>query len=404
MGGGVQSGLEALLGDEDRLRRLRGARVGLCCNHTAVDRHLDHAIDLLRARGVALRRLFGPEHGIEATAQDMIGVPGAAQGPDVVSLYGEDEASLHPDPATLADLDILLFDIQDIGARYYTYQATLGYILQVARGTGTEVWVLDRPNPIDGLSLEGNVVQPGFESFVSAFPLAVRHGLTMGELALFFRGALGIDAPVQVVPCAGWTRERWLDETPLPWVYPSPNMPTLDTAALYPGLCLIEGTNLSEGRGTTRPFHLVGAPWVDRRELLRLLRLGAQDAEVRGVAFRAATFEPRFQKHAGQVCHGVEILLTERRALDAFRLGLVVLEAFLRLDPGRAHFAWRTETYEFVDDPIAIDLLCGSAEARVGLESRVPVPELLARWEPELQAFDEARQPYLLYPSTAEPR
>ncbi len=398
----MQSGLEMLLSDPARMARLKGARVGLCCNHTAVDRRLDHALELLTGAGVVIRRVFGPEHGVDATAQDMVGVEGQDSGTAVVSLYGQDEASLHPDPATLADLDILLFDIQDIGARYYTYQATLGYMMEVAAGTGTEIWVLDRPNPIDGISLEGNLVRPGFESFVSAYPLAVRHGMTMGELGQYFRTVLGIAAPLQVIPCKGWSRDQWLDETPLPWVYPSPNMPTLDTAAIYPGLCLIEGTNLSEGRGTTRPFHLVGAPWVDKRELCRLVRLGALDADLRGVAFRAATFEPRFQKYAGQVCHGVEILLSERRELDAFRLGLVVLEAFLRLDPDKQHFAWRTETYEFVDTPIAIDLLCGSAEARVGLESRVPIADLLERWRPELETFAEAREACLIYPLRAE--
>lgn len=400
----MRSGLESLLSDSGRMDRLRGARVGLCCNHTAVDRQLNHVLDLLSGQGVRIRRIFGPEHGIDATAQDMVGVAGQDVGTAVVSLYGEDEASLHPDPATLADLDILLFDIQDIGSRYYTYQATLGYMMQVAAGTGTEIWVLDRPNPIDGISLEGNVVQPGFESFVSAFPLAVRHGLTMGELGLYFQRVLGIAADVHVVRCDGWLRDQWLDETPLPWVYPSPNMPTLDTAAIYPGMCLIEGTNLSEGRGTTRPFHLVGAPWVDKRELCRLVRLGALDAELHGVDFRAATFEPRFQKYAGQVCHGLEILVSGRRQLDAFRLGLVVLEAFLRLDPDRRHFAWRTETYEFVKEPIAIDLLCGSAEARVGLESRVAVTDLLHRWGPELRLFAETRESCLLYPQASEMR
>ena len=341
----MRSGLQVLLSDEARLGRLRGSRVGLCCNHTAVDPGLDHALDLLGAAGVRPVRLFGPEHGIEATAQDMVGVSGQDD-PDVatVSLYGATEDSLHPPAETLADLDIVLFDIQDIGTRYYTYQATLGYLLQVAAETGTPVWVLDRPNPIDGVSLEGNVVQPGFESFVSAFPLAVRHGMTMGELAVFFRRVCKIEAPVEVVPCQGWRRDQWLDETDQPWVYPSPNMPTLDTAALYPGMCLLEGTNVSEGRGTTRPFHLFGAPWIDRRALLHLLRQGADEAGVHGVAFRAATFEPRFQKFGGEVCHGAEVLVTQRRALDSFRLGLVVLEALLRAAPDR--FAWRTETYE----------------------------------------------------------
>ena len=392
----MRSGLEVLLSDQARLARLRGARVGLCCNHTAVDRHLDHALDLLRQAGVRPARLFGPEHGVDATAQDMIGVEGEdGAGVATVSLYGETEASLHPPAEALADLDLLLFDIQDIGARYYTYQATLGYLMAVAAGTGTAIWVLDRPNPIDGVSLEGNVVQPGFESFVSAYPLAVRHGMTMGELAGFFQRHCGLQAEVEVVPCAGWQRAQWLDETGLPWIYPSPNMPTLDTAALYPGMCLLEGTNISEGRGTTRPFHLFGAPWLDRRELLRLLRLGAQDAGLQGVAFRAATFEPRFQKHQGQVCHGAEVLVTERRALDSLRLGLVVLEALMRADP--EHFAWRTQTYEFVDEPIAIDLLCGSSEARVALESKVSPAELLAGWQPQLHAFADQREGCLLY-------
>ncbi|MCB9778186.1 MAG: DUF1343 domain-containing protein [Alphaproteobacteria bacterium] len=399
----MPSGLEVLLQDEARLAELRGARVGLCCNHTAVDRRHDHALGLLQARGVRIRRLFGPEHGVDSTAQDMIGVDGAGSETgtggsiETVSLYGETEASLHPPAESLADLDVLLFDIADVGARYYTYQATLGYILQViaAHDLDTRVVVLDRPNPIDGTSLEGNLVQPGFESFVSAFPLAVRHGMTMGECGRYFQRHCDVGGRLEVVPCLGWRRDQWLDETDVPWVYPSPNMPTLDTAALYPGLCLIEGTNLSEGRGTTRPFHLVGAPWVDRAEVLRLVRLGAADAGVEGVAFRAATFEPRFQKHAGQPCHGIEIHVTERRAIDAFRLGLVVLEAFLRQDPAR--FGWRTETYEFVDEPIAIDLLTGSSEARLGLEARVRPDELLDAWSGQLADFAERREEVLLY-------
>lgn len=395
----MPSGLECLLADDALLARLRGQRVGLCCNHTAVDRHYDHATALLGAAGVKLRRLFGPEHGIDATAQDMIGVDGQdAGGIPTVSLYGDTEASLHPPAATLADLDVLLFDILDVGARYYTYQATLGYIMAVTAGTDTRIVVLDRPNPIDGLSLEGNLVQPGYQSFVSAYPLAVRHGLSMGELARYFQRFCGLgDARVDVVQAQGWRRDQWLDETDVPWVHPSPNMPTLDTAAIYPGMCLLEGTNISEGRGTTRPFHLFGAPWIDKRELLRLLRLGAADADLHGVAFRAATFEPRFQKHAGQPCHGAEIFVTDRHALDAFRLGLVVLEALLRLDPDRQHFAWRTETYEFVDNPIAIDLLTGSAEARLGLEARVRPTELLDAWKPQLDEFEERRQDVLLY-------
>ena len=389
----MRSGLEVLLED---VSTLAGLRVGLCCNHTAVTRDLTHALFALRAAGVKIVRLFGPEHGLASTAQDMIAVDGEdASGMAVVSLYGDSEASLHPPADTLADLDVLLFDIQDIGSRYYTYQATLGYIMQVAAATDTRIIVLDRPNPIDGITIEGNVVQPGFESFVSAYPLATRHGMTMGELGLFFKHHLGIDCDLEVIKCTGWRRDMYFDETDLPWIYPSPNMPTLQTAIIYPGLCLIEGTNLSEGRGTTKPFHLNGAPWLDPDEFTRLCRLGALDNGLSGVAFRAASFEPRFQKHAGQICHGIEILITDRHALDATLLGWVVIEAALRADPER--FAWRTETYEFVDEPIAIDLLCGSAEARVGLQTRVRPRELVDAWQPQREQFAEIREEYLLY-------
>jgi uncharacterized protein YbbC (DUF1343 family) len=389
----MRPGLEVLLDD---VTGLRGQRVGVCCNHTAVDRDLDHLLDRLAGAGVPVRRVFGPEHGVHATAQDMIPVEGEDAGSTaVVTLYGKTADTLRPRPELLADLDVLLFDIQDIGARYYTYQATLGYVMEVAATTGTRVVVLDRPNPIDGVTLEGNLVRKGFESFVSAYPLAVRHGMTMGEMGVFFRDVLGIRAKLDVVKAEGWRRDQWFDETGLPWVYPSPNMPTLETATLYPGLCLIEGTNLSEGRGTTRPFHLVGAPWLDAAEFTRLLRRGAEDNGVKGVAFRAATFEPRFQKFAGQVCHGVEILVTDRHALESWLLGLVVLEAALRAAPD--HFRWRTETYEFVDDPIAIDLLCGSAEARVALESRIRPRDLVEGWKGELDRFAEQREACLLY-------
>ena len=390
----MRSGLEVLLDD---VSSLRGLRVGLCCNHTAVTRDLDHALPRLVEAGVRISRVFGPEHGVHATAQDMISVDddAVASGPPVVSLYGDSAASLRPDPATLADLDVLLFDIQDIGSRYYTYQATLGYIMEVAAGTGTRIVVLDRPNPIDGETIEGNLVKPGFESFVSAYPLAVRHGMTMGELGRYFQRVLRIAAPYEVIRCEGWQREMRYDETGLPWVYPSPNMPTLEAALIYPGMCLIEGTNLSEGRGTTRPFHLVGAPWLDRDAFTRLCRQGALDAGLTGVGFRSATFEPRFQKHAGLACSGTEILVTDAYALEPFLLGLVVLEAALRAAPD--HFRWRTETYEFVDDPIAIDLLCGSSEARVALESRVRPRDLLEGWRPELDEWAELREAALLY-------
>ncbi len=388
----LATGLERLF---DNLDGLRGKRLGVACNHSAVDRNLDHLLDRLGAAGVSVHRIFAPEHGLHATAQDMIAVAGEDEGPAVVSLYGKTVDTLRPPPALLADLDIILFDIQDIGSRYYTYQATLGYMMEVAATTGTRIVVLDRPNPINGVSLEGNVVERGFESFVGAYPLAVRHGMTMGELALYFRDVVGIRCVVDVIRCEGWDRRAWFDETGLPWVFPSPNMPTLETATIYPGLCLIEGTNLSEGRGTTRPFHHVGAPWLNGPELQRLCRLGADDARLEGVAFRAATFEPRFQKFSGVPCHGVEIFVTDRNRLNALLLGLVVIEAALRAKPHDVR--WRTETYEFVDDPIAIDLLLGSREGRMALEAKLSMRELVDHWDSTRSEWERARKSCLLY-------
>ncbi|MCA9573317.1 MAG: DUF1343 domain-containing protein, partial [Myxococcales bacterium] len=314
-----------------------------------VDRQLRHAIDLLREAGVQLVRLFGPEHGVRATAQDMEGVDEVRDpvtGLPTVSLYGHDAASLRPRPEHLDDVDVLVFDIQDIGTRFYTYQATLGFVMEAAGARGLPVVVLDRPNPITGVHVEGNRVHPGFESFVGTTPLAVRHGLTVGEIAAWFVAHAGVDCEIEVVPCEGWRRGQWFDQTGLPWVYPSPNMPTLETATIYPGMCLLEATTLSEGRGTTRPFHLVGAPGVDPEGVCAEAHAIAGRAGLRGVRFRPAAFVPGFQKHAGTGCTGLEVHLTDRDALDAFLLGMVVVQAFHRAAPEA--FGWRPQAYEFV--------------------------------------------------------
>jgi len=393
----MRSGLEILLED---VSRLKGLRVGFVCNHTAIDRNFRHGIDRLVQAGVNLVRLFGPEHGVRATAQDMEGVEefrDPVTGIATVSLYGDSAESLYPSAEQVRDLDVILFDIQDIGSRYYTYQATLGFVMKVAGPLGIKVIVLDRPNPIDGLTLEGNVVQPGFESFVGAFPLAVRHAMTVGELALFFRDHCGISCDVEVIRCEGWKREMWYDQGDLPWVYPSPNMPTLDTATVYPGTCLIEATNLSEGRGTTRPFHLVGAPWINPQAFVRECERRSADAGLEGVAYRPSAFVPGFQKHARQRCGGIEIHVTDRTRLNAYLLGMVVTAAGRAVDPQR--FAWRTEMYEFVTDPIAIDLLTGSAEYRETVESEEALRPLMERWSPQLKAFAAKRETCLLYPS-----
>lgn len=391
----MKLGLEALLDD---VTGLHGARVGFCCNHTAVDHGFEHGIDLLLRRGVNLVRLFGPEHGVRATAQDMEDVVehvDPVSGLPAVSLYGDSEASLHPEESLLEDLDVVLFDIQDIGARFYTYQATLGFIMAVAGRVGTRVVVLDRPNPITGTHVEGNTVAAGFESFVGAYPLAIRHGMTMGELGRYFQQHCGVTCELDVIPCEGWRREQWLDQTDCPWVYPSPNMPTLETASIYPGMCLVEGTNLSEGRGTTRPFHLLGAPWLDPQQLVRLCAEGAAREGLEGVVFRPAAFVPGFQKHARAACQGIEAHVVDRDAMNATLLGMVSIDAAYRCDPAR--FGWRTETYEFVDEPIAIDLLGGGTELRETIERGGSLRALLESWEPARQDFLTRRASCLMY-------
>lgn len=392
----VRSGLDVLL--SDGAARLAGQRVALLCNHTAVDVSLRHAIDRLVAAGVDLVRLFGPEHGVRATAQDMVGVDEArdpVSGLPVVSLYGATEASLRPRPGDLDGVDVVVVDIQDIGARYYTYAATMGFVMEAAASAGVAVLVLDRPNPIGGLRVEGEAVRPGFDSFVGAYPLPVRHGMTLGEIATWLVQVQGVACALEVVRCEGWRRDAWFDDTGLPWVYPSPNMPTVDTALVYPGMCLFEATTLSEGRGTTRPFHLVGAPWLDPNRFVALAERVAADAGLRGVGFRPAAFRPGFQKHAGVDCRGLEVHVRDRDAVDAYRLGLVVLDAAWRADP--AAFGWRPDPYEFVTDRAAIDLLTGCTRVRERLEGGGAAWTALDAEAPGRDAFLAVRESVLLY-------
>jgi uncharacterized protein YbbC (DUF1343 family) len=392
----MRTGLEILL--SDRIGDLKGLRVGFCCNHTSVDKRFRHGIDLLAASGVELTRLFGPEHGVRATAQDMEGVleeQDPVTGIPTISLYGDSEESLRPTADSVKDLDVVLFDIQDIGARYYTYQATLGFVMEVAGTVGTRVVVLDRPNPINGMDVEGNLVGKGFESFVGAYPLTNRHGMTVGELAGYFQQFCDVSCEVDVVKCEGWRRAQWLDETDAPWVYPSPNMPTVETATIYPGMCLVEGVNLSEGRGTTRPFHLMGAPWIDPQRLVRLCEEIGAASGLKGVLFRPAAFNPGFQKHEGKGCCGVEVHVVDRRVLNSTLLGMVCVAAAYQCDPNR--FEWRTETYEFVDDPIAIDLLMGGTGYRQCVEAGGNLGDLYRSWESERATFLARRSACLLY-------
>jgi uncharacterized protein YbbC (DUF1343 family) len=312
-------------------------------------------------------------------------------GTPVHSLYGSSAETLRPDDRKLRGLDALVFDIQDVGARYYTYQATMLYCMEAAARAKLAFFVLDRPNPVGGRAVEGPALRPGFESFCGVHDVAVRHGLTVGELAGMYREERGFDLALTVIPCRGLRREMHQRDTGLPWVIPSPNMPTPETALVYPGMCLLEGTNLSEGRGTTRPFELFGAPWLDAGVLAEALAA----ERLPGVRFRPAGFVPTWDKHAGHRCHGVEVVVVDRETFRPFRTGVACVAAARAQDPGR--FRWRTEPYEFVKQMPAFDLLCGSAREREALERGQGWRDLASAWGREERAFAKRRARHLRY-------
>jgi uncharacterized protein YbbC (DUF1343 family) len=389
----VRTGLDLLVAD--RFRALRGRRVGLVCNPTSVDARLRHAADLFAAApGVTLGALFGPEHGVRGDAQYMRSVDSDRDprtGVPAWSLYGDTAASLRPTAAQLAGLDVLVFDVQDVGARYYTYQATMMLCMEAAAAAGVAFAVLDRPNPIGGVAVEGPGLRAGFESFCGLHDLAVRHGMTVGELARLFRAERRLELELLIIPCEGWRRGMAFRETGLPWIIPSPNMPTPETALVYPGMCLLEGTNLSEGRGTTLPFELFGAPWLEGHRLAEALSAD----RLPGVRFRPASFVPTWDKHAGVRCHGVQVHVIDPEAFRPFRTGLACVLRAREQDPSR--FRWRTEPYEFVEGVLAFDLLCGSSRERAAIEAGAGPRALFANLGAGERAFSRRRAPYLGY-------
>jgi uncharacterized protein YbbC (DUF1343 family) len=382
----VRSGLERLLADD---ARLRGRRVGLIANPTAVDAELRHAADLLRDR---LAALFGPEHGVRGDAQDMIGVGeahDARTGLPVFSLYGHDTASLTPTPEMLDQIDVLVYDVQDVGSRYYTFVWTMVLAMRACAAAGKAFIVLDRPNPIGGALVEGGDIAAGYDSFVGLVSCPNRHGLTAGEIATWRAAEEKLDLDLHVVTMEGWRRDMMYGDTGLPWVMPSPNMPTVDTALVYPGMCLVEGSELSEGRGTTRPFELAGAAGLDGYALAEEL------AALPGARFRPCVFTPTFQKLAKQACGGVQIHVTDARAFRPYLTGVAFLRAARRL-LGDA-FAWRTRAYEFVDTIPAIDLLAGSPAVRTMIDGGAELADIAATWATAESEFAARRAAWLLY-------
>ena len=389
----VRTGLEEL--KASGFAALRGQRVGAIVNPTSVDADFRHLADLLAgASGVTLRALFGPEHGVRGEAQYMEAV-GEARDPrtglPVYSLYGHSFESLSPKAEWLEGLDALVFDIQDVGSRYYTYVYTMALAMRAAAKAKVRFVVLDRPNPIGGEAVEGNLVGERFRSFVGLYPLPNRHGMTAGELARLFNALDGGGCELTVVPCGGWSRAQPFAETGLHFVPPSPNMPTVDTALVYPGMCLLEGTNVSEGRGTCRPFELFGAPWLDAAAVVeRLSRL-----DLPGVKFRPASFTPTFDKHRGVSCQGAMIHVVDRRAFQPLLTGIAIVSVAREL--GQEKFAWREDAYEFVEDIPAFDLLCGTDQVRTRLEAGRPLAAVVEGFSAEADRFRTQREPFLLY-------
>jgi uncharacterized protein YbbC (DUF1343 family) len=385
----VRLGIDILLDSN----RLRGKRVGVVSNHASVDARFRHVVDrVASADGVTLGAIFGPQHGFRSDVQDnMIETPHAQDAMRRVPLYSLYSETREPTAEMLKDVDVLVVDLQDIGARIYTYIYTMANCLRAGKRHGVPVIVCDRPNPIGGEDVEGAPLVPGFESFVGQFPIPMRHGMTIGELARLFNEAFGIGANLEVVRMEGWTRGAYWDATGLPWVMPSPNIPTLDSAVVYPGTVLFEGTMLSEGRGTTRPFELLGAPWIDAEQFAASMNaLGLP-----GVFCRPAVFEPTFQKHAKEPCGGCQLHVLDRDAFRPVLTGVALIDMFRRQNP--AKFAWRQPPYEYEHDKMPFDILSGSDQLRRQIESEVPLAEIAETWRDGELAFEKQRSAFLLY-------
>ena len=387
--------MSVILGSERLLAStaLDGRRVGVVCNPASVDGQLRHVADRLAAHPAArLSAIFGPQHGFRSDVQDnMIETKHAHDEVRRVPVYSLYSEVREPTPEMLRGLDVLVVDLQDVGVRIYTYIYTLANCLKAAKRDGIKVIVCDRPNPIGGLQVEGMVLVPGFESFVGMYPIAMRHGMTIGEIARLFNEHFAIGADLEVIAMEGWTRETYWDETGLTWIISSPNIPTFDTTTVYPGAVLFEGTNVSEGRGTTRPFELIGAPWVIAERFAEAMNR----RELPGVFFRPALFEPTFHKHAKQGCGGCQIHVRDRWTFRPVEAGVALIEAFRSASPEQ--FAWKPPPYEYEFEKMPIDCLAGSSVLREQIESGLSARDIARAWQPDLDAFIATRRTFLLY-------
>lgn len=387
----IKIGLEVLL--DSRLDLLDGQRVGLIVHPASINSRFEHAADLFfDDPRIQLTALFGPQHGIRGETQDNMiewqTFRDSRTGLPAFSLYGE---TRKPQPEMLSKVDTLVFDVQDVGTRVYTFIYTMALAMQSARESGKRFVVLDRPNPINGVQIEGNRLEPEFASFVGMYPLPMRHGMTVAELALMFNQEFGIGCDLEVVKMEGWRRAMCFEETGLPWVLPSPNIPTVDTATVYPGMVMFEGTTVSEGRGTTRPFEIIGAPYIEPRRLAeRLVK-----ENLPGCVFRPLHFEPTFHKFKGELCGGLQLHVTDRAAFKPVLTGVAIIATIRELYPDR--FGWKEPPYEYVYDKLPFDVINGSASIREMIESGKSINDIKVNWQARTKDFQNRRQPYLLY-------
>jgi uncharacterized protein YbbC (DUF1343 family) len=388
----VRTGIENLLRDKPLL--VAGSRVGAVAHPASVLSDLRHTADALAGEGwIKLVSLFGPQHGARGEKQDNMVESEFYCDPDtglpVHSLYG---STRRPTEEMLADIDVLLYDLQDVGTRVYTFINTMAYCMEACAQCGKKMVVLDRPNPINGRQVEGNRLLKEYSSFVGLYPIPMRHGMTVGELALFYNSEFDVGCDLAIAPMEGWKRSMWYDQTGLPWVQPSPNIPTLSSATVYPGMVLLEGTMMSEGRGTTRPFEFVGAPYIKARPYAEYLNsLG-----LTGVHFRPAYFEPTFQKWAGVMCGGVQVHVTDRNVFEPYLTGISVIAGARKLYPEA--FEWRKPPYEYEGERMPIDLLCGDHEIPQLMEGGIEPEVICQTWAEDVRNFLVRREPYLLYP------
>lgn len=384
-------GVEILL--NEKIDLIRGHRVGLVCNQASITPDFSHVADVFSERNdFELTTLFGPQHGIRGDVQDnMIETEHSTDkktGKPIYSLYSE---TREPTAEMLKNVDTIVFDMQDVGCRIYTFVYTMANCMLAAKKFGKKVVVCDRPNPINGIQVEGNITQPGFESFVGQYPLPTRHGMTVGELARLFNEEFGIGCELEVVKMEGWERPMWFEQTNLPWVQPSPNIPTVDTCVVFPATVHVEGTEISEGRGTTKPFELFGAPYIDADKYTDAL----DKHDFAGVAFRPTYFRPTFQKWANQTCGGVQMHITDRETFTPVIVGIAMVKA--AYDLYTEHFQWKQEAYEYVFDKNPFDVVCGTDTIRKQIEAGESLRDIENSWAEGLADFHRLRKAYLLY-------